>query len=317
METADLISSLRARCQRQPGRIGFPESDDLRILEVANSLLADGIAASVSLFTKRENTLRLGQDHGIDLSSHGERINWPLADQDRSVSDRLLLAASMAARRELEAVLAGNQATTADVIRAGLKGIGLAEGVRTVSGAFMMNRPAGPSGSSPACYLFADCGVCVTPSIAQLVDIGTESLKTWRQLKPTTEPVVAYLSFSSKGSATHESVTKIQEATALFKARHPDVKVDGELQFDAAYDADIGARKAPGSPVPGHANIFVFPDLAAGNIAYKIAQRLGGFEAYGPILQGLARSFSDLSRGSTVADIRSSAYINLIRGAGL
>ena len=268
------------------------------------------------MFTQRSATLALAQTHGIQLFEHGDRIHWPLADRDASLPDRLMFAASLSAQRTLDAVLAGNQATTAEVIRAALKDIGLAEGIRTVSGAFIMNQPM-HIGSAGACYLFADCGVCIAPSVAQLVDIGSESVRTWRCLWPAREPFVAYLSFSTKGSAMHDAVSKVQEATELFRARHPDVKVDGELQFDAAYDASIGSRKAPASPVSGRANIFIFPDLGAGNIAYKITQRLGGFEAYGPILQGLSRAFSDLSRGSTVADIRSSAYINLIRGSRL
>jgi phosphate acetyltransferase len=296
--------------------IGFPESDDARMLQVADDLLREGSVASVSLFTARAPTEALAKRHGIELAAHGSRLVWAAGEEGAAPLARLALAAEMVAKGQLDAALAGNQATTADVIRAALKGIGLAPGVRTVSGSFIMNRAAGPAGPAH-CFLFADCGVCIAPTVAQLVDIGSESVKTWRSLFPESEPVVAYLSFSTKGSAAHDSVTKVQEATALFHARHPDVVVDGELQFDAAYDALIGARKAAGSAVPGRANIFIFPDLGAGNIAYKITQRLGGFEAYGPILQGLAKPYSDLSRGSTVEDIRASAYVNLIRAAGL
>jgi len=127
-------------------------------------------------------------------------------------------------------------------------------------------------------------------------------------------PRVAFLSFSTNGSARHEMVDKVLEGLAIFKERHPDIAADGEMQFDAAFVPDVAKRKMPSSEVAGNANVFVFPDLNAGNIGYKIAQRLGGFEAYGPILQGLAKPFSDLSRGTSVDEIVVSAYINYLRG---
>src|SRR5690606_31454109 len=136
---------------------------------------------------------------------------------------------------------------------------------------FIMHKP------DQATYLYADCGVVIAPTPRQLVDIATESVKTWRKLFPEEPPVVAFLSFSTKGSATHAAQAAVVEATNLCKEQMPDVIADGELQFDAAFDADIGQRKAPDSQVPGRANCFVFPDLNAGNIAYKITQRLGGF----------------------------------------
>jgi phosphotransacetylase len=177
----------------------------------------------------------------------------------------------------------------------------------------------GLAGAAPApesVYLYADCGVVIAPTDRQLLDIAETSVATWRRLVPDVPPVVAFLSFSTVGSAKHEHQERMAEAAAAFKARCPDVESDGELQFDAAFDREIGAKKAPGSAVPGRANCFIFPTLDAGNIAYKITQRLAGFEAYGPILQGLAKPFSDLSRGSTDADILASAYVNLIRARG-
>lgn len=134
-----------------------------------------------------------------------------------------------------------------------------------------------------------------------------------QRLKRYQQPVVAFLSFSSKGSAQHPAAQKMQTACELFKSKMPHIDCDGELQFDAAYIAEIGQRKAKGSTVPGRANCFIFPDLSAGNIAYKITERLGGFGAYGPILQGLAKPYSDLSRGASAQDIAISALINILR----
>jgi phosphotransacetylase len=160
-------------------------------------------------------------------------------------------------------------------------------------------------------YLYADCGVVIAPTEKQLLDIASESVKTWNCVFPEKAPVVAFLSFSTKGSAAHEQQEKMASVAAKFKELFPNIESDGEFQFDAAFDSVIGASKAPGSLIPGRANCFIFPDLNSGNIAYKITQRLAGFQAYGPILQGLAKPFCDLSRGSTVEDILASCYINL------
>jgi len=199
----------------------------------------------------------------------------------------------------------------------------------SVSGSFIMDRPGGPlpGGDRPQwngsgedglgeahTYIYADCGVVIDPTVEQLCDIARESVRTWQGvLAGRGDPVVAFLSFSTRGSASHPFQEKMAKAAALFHERHPEIKSDGEMQFDAAFDVAIGNRKCPGSPVPGAANIFIFPDLNAGNIAYKITQRLAGFSAYGPILQGLAKPFSDLSRGATIEDIVTAANISLLR----
>jgi phosphate acetyltransferase len=304
----DLVEHLRQRCRAAPGHLAFPDSDDGRILAVADRMLAEGTLASATFLTPKLATLATAARDGVKLERHGDRIRWAPPEGTANAA-RLAAAAELLARGDADAVLGGNIATTAEVIRAGIGGVGLAAGVRTVSGSFIMHRPDG------ATYLFADCGVVIAPTVRQLVDIGSESVKTWRQLFPDVPPVVAFLSFSTKGSAVHEAQARIVEAFGLFKAQCPDVIADGELQFDAAFDAAIGRRKAPGSPVPGRTNCFIFPSLDAGNIAYKIAQRLGGFQAYGPVLQGLAKPFNDLSRGATVDDVLASAYITLARRA--
>jgi phosphate acetyltransferase len=311
-----ILNDLRGRCVAAPGRIAFPESADVRILRVADRLLAEGAAREVLLLSEEAATRALARDAALDLDRHGAKLIWsrpPAPGVDDALSETraaLAHAAELLGAGHVDAVLAGNTATTADVIRAGIAGVGLASGVRTVSGAFVMNKPG------ERVYLYADCGVVIAPTAKQLVDIAVESVRTWKLVVPDEQPVVAFLSYSTKGSAQHETATKIAEAAQAFVAHHASelgALADGELQFDAAFDPVIGGRKAPGSPVPGRANIFVFPDLGAGNIAYKITQRLGGYEAYGPILQGLAKPFSDLSRGSTVEDILASAYVNLLR----
>ena len=304
---------LRASCQKHPRRLAFSDSLDPRILEVARVMMSEHSVSSVVFFTPREATLALAAAQGIDLQPYTSTIVWAVPDDaELSAGDRQQLAAEQLARGDVDAVLGGNIATTAEVIRAGIKKVGLAQGVRTVSGAFMLNRAASAT-TSEQTLLFADCGVVIAPTVLQLVDIAAASVQTWQALQPNVPAVVAFLSFSTKGSAKHPAQAQVAEAAALFRAEFPSVASDGELQFDAAFDAEIGARKAPGSAAAGRANCLIFPDLDAGNIAYKIAQRLGGFEAYGPILQGLAKPMNDLSRGSTVADILTSAYITLSR----
>ncbi|MCX6105992.1 MAG: phosphate acyltransferase [Proteobacteria bacterium] len=304
---------LRASCQKHPSRIAFSDSLDPRILEVARVMMSERSVSSVVLFTPRAATLALAVAQGIDLQPFSSTIVWAVpADAELSAGDRQQLAAEQLARGDVDAVLGGNIATTAEVIRAGIKKVGLAPGVRTVSGAFMLNRAASATAPEQT-LLFADCGVVIAPTVLQLVDIAAASVQTWEALQPHVPAVVAFLSFSTKGSAKHPAQAQVAEAATLFRAEFPRVPSDGELQFDAAFDADIGARKAPGSAAAGRANCLIFPDLDAGNIAYKIAQRLGGFEAYGPILQGLAKPMNDLSRGATVADILTSAYITLSR----
>ncbi len=305
----DFVAQIQERCRGLRGRIGLPESLDERTLRAADALLSAGVIERVALFAEAKTVFAAASRHGLDLQRHEARIDFHAA----TTGEVLLAAGEALAQSKVDAVVAGAVHTTADVIRAVLSTVGLAPGCRTVSGAFLLHRQH-PRTRVAEVLLFADAGVVIEPSVRQLLDIATSSVETWRCLMGAdVAPVVAFLSFSTAGSAHHDSATKMATAAREFKAKFPEVAADGEMQFDAAYDADVGARKVPGSKVAGRANCFIFPNLDAGNIGYKMAQRLGGFAAYGPILQGAALPYSDLSRGATTDDIVMSAYINLLR----
>jgi phosphate acetyltransferase len=201
-----------------------------------------------------------------------------------------------------DGAVAGSINTTGDVLRAAIQVIGLAPQVSVVSSSFVMVMASGEI------FTFADCAVIPDPDPEELASIAISSANTHRKLIGS-EPSIAMLSFSTKGSAAHPRTEKVIEATRLVQSRMPSLKIDGELQFDAAYVTSVGQRKAPGSPVAGKANIYIFPDLDSGNISYKITQRLAGAEAIGPIIQGLAKPYNDLSRGCSATDIVNVACI--------
>jgi phosphate acetyltransferase len=209
----------------------------------------------------------------------------------------------MMVRENLAAgAVAGSINTTGDVLKAGIQIIGLMKNIKVVSSSFLMILQNGEI------LTFADCAVIPDPDPEQLASIAISSAKTHQRLVGT-EPCVAMLSFSTKGSAKHPMTEKVIQALQLVKEIEPSLKIDGELQFDAAYIPEIGNRKAPRSPVAGKANVFIFPDLNAANIGYKLVQRLAGAEAVGPVIQGLAKPYNDLSRGCSVDDIVNVAAI--------
>lgn len=230
----------------------------------------------------------------------------PVEEGRARAGDPVWLSAAALALGEADAVVAGASRPTAEVIRAGLRLVGLAPGVRSVTSCFLMLLADGTE------LAFGDCAVIPDPSAEQLADIAAATARTFALLAQQ-DPVVALLSFSTMGSARHASADKVRRATGLARALVPAIPVDGELQFDAAYLAEVGRAKAPGSAVPGRANVFVFPNLDAGNIAYKITERLAGAIALGPILQGLGSTINDLSRGCTSMDVARVALISAVQ----
>jgi phosphate acetyltransferase len=324
------LSHLAASVRQQKKSLVLPEGTDPRTWKAIDQLLHEDLVGKIwvlgeSLEVRRlQKASKYPQDPRVlmandclsDLAqqtktelfqnarSRGKTMEEGLADALKE--NPLYQGAWMVKAGLADAGLAGAVYSTADVIRAGLAVIGLQEGIHSVSSSFLMHRP----GPTPLLWLYTDCGVIIEPTSEQLAHTAASSIETWRRISKE-EPIVAFLSFSTKGSAKHASQAKVVSAFEMFKEKYPEVLADGELQFDAAFDAAIGLRKAPQSQVPGRANIFVFPNLDAGNIAYKITQRLGGFDAWGPLLQGFRKPWSDLSRGASPADIAACAVINL------
>lgn len=323
------VRQLLSLCQNTPKKIILAEGDDDRVIAATDLLLGWNAVGQVTLVgnsTKISKTLPTSLKSHLSQLSIVDSSDAELQELSASVilnalkrkgktpdrtavsgiaSNPLYQAGALLASGQADCVVAGAVATTGEVIRAALATVGLEPGIRTVSGSFFMSR-------DDTTYYYADAGVVIDPTAEQLIDIAASSCATWRHIMGT-PPVVAFLSFSTKGSASHQAAEKMALACAGFHARFPEIEADGEFQFDAAIDFHVGSRKAPGSKVPGRANVFIFPDLNASNISYKITQRLGGFNAYGPILQGLARPYSDLSRGATAMDIAVSVLINSLR----
>ena len=224
------------------------------------------------------------------------------------LADPLYVATGLLRMGSVDACVGGASRPTAEVLRAGLRLIGTAPGTQTVSSCFLMVLPSGKL------VAYGDCAVIPVPDDQQLAEIGVATAVTYRSLTGE-RPVVAMLSFSTMGSAAHAEVDKVRRAAEIARRLRPDLSIEGELQFDTAFVAEIGARKAPGSAVAGRANVLIFPNLDAGNIGYKITERIGGAAALGPILQGFAQPVNDLSRGCSVDDIEFVALASAVQAA--
>jgi phosphate acetyltransferase len=304
--TARAIAELIERRLMTPVAVGAPDQvreaiqaagGDADRVEIRDPTAAAVLDRLAPILARRRAHKGVGTEEARDLAQ-----------------DPLLSAALMVATGEADGAVAGAVAATADVLRAGLWCLGPAEGIHTVSSAFYMVVPPFRSKESEV-LTFTDAGVVPEPNAAQLADIGVAAARA-RRLVVGDDPRVAFLSYSTKGSASGPSPDRVLEAVARFRELEPELAVDGELQGDAALISAVGARKAPGSDVAGRANVLVFPDLDAGNIAYKLVQRLTGGVALGPIVQGLRRPFNDLSRGAEPDEIVDVACITaLMAGA--
>ncbi len=323
---SNVLETIMTKAKALNKNIVLPEGEDKRVVEAASLVVKQGLARITLLGNPEE----IAQNNpGVDLT--GVTIVDPKTYEKTAeyanalyelrkakgmteeaalqtlYTDYAMYGAMMLKFGDVDGLVSGACHSTANTLRPGLQVIKTAPGIKTVSSSFIMVAPNGPTKYNPdGVAVFADCAINIEPSAQELADIAISSAETAKNIAGI-EPRVAMLSFSTKGSGNDDkffkSVPKVQEATAIAKAAAPDLKLDGEFQFDAAVAPEVGKLKAPDSSVAGNANVFVFPNINAGNIGYKIAQRFGGYMALGPICQGFAKPINDLSRGCNVDDI--------------
>ena len=318
-----LIEQIIEKAQSCKQRIVLPEGDEPRTLQAADRIIADNIA-DVILIGPAQKIADMAAEYSLK-NIDKVRVIDPKANPDKQRYAEMLyelrkskgmtmeqaealaenfmyLGILMVKAGEADGLVSGARSTTGDMLRPALQIIKTVPGVSCVSGAFIMFLPEGCAYGTDGKIVFADCAVTPVPTAEQLAEIAVCTADTARDIAKI-DPAVAILSFSTKGSAKHEVVDKVIEATRIAQEKRPDLLLDGELQADAAIVPSVGSSKAPGSKVAGRANTLVFPSLEVGNIAYKLVQRLAGAEAVGPVLQGLAKPCNDLSRGCSIDDV--------------
>jgi phosphate acetyltransferase len=318
----NLLNQIMKRAKANPQRIVLPEGTEIRTLKAADIILKEK-AAKLILIGNKQEILSIASAEKLNNVASATIVD-PETDTNigkyadllyelrkskgmtkeeavKLSKNPLYLACLMIKNGDADGELAGAQNTTGDVLRPAFQIVKTRPGISVVSGAFLMFTPT-PQYGENGLIVFADCAVNPNPSANELAEIAVSSAETTKSIAGI-EPKVAMLSFSTKGSAKHEFVDKVVEATKIAKLMNPALQIDGEMQADAALVASVGKSKAPGSNIAGQANVLVFPDLQSGNIGYKLVERLSGTQAVGPILQGMAAPINDLSRGCSVDDI--------------
>lgn len=331
-----LFERLTAQAQEMPQRLVLPESKEPRTLQAADRIISQKIAKVLLVGHKDEILAEAGKLNLANIKE-AEFVNPDDADFTRKyaelfhelrkkkgvtlemaleqVRNPLYLGCLMIKAGDADCMVAGALSPTSHVLRAAFQILKTKPGISVVSGAFIMLLPENVDYGQDHMLIFADCAVVPDPTSEELAQIAVETAKTTRDIAGL-DPVVAMLSFSTWGSASHERVDKVRNAVEIAKKMDPQLKIDGEMQSDAAIVPEVAAKKAPGSEVAGHANTLIFPSLEVGNIAYKLVQRLAGAGAVGPILQGLAAPVNDLSRGATVEDIVNTIIVTCNQAIG-